>query len=64
MPIAEPSGSKLLGRAEAAQRLGVHANTLASWMEGGWLTGVETVDGEVRLHEQEVDDLRERIYAE
>jgi excisionase family DNA binding protein len=64
MAVAGSSKPKSLRRGEAAQRLGVHPNTVASWIECGWLSTVEMANGEVRLREEEVDVLRERIYAE
>jgi excisionase family DNA binding protein len=59
-----PSTPKILRRGEAAQRLGVHPNTLAGWVKRGWLRGVEMPSGEMRFREDDVDALRERIYAE
>jgi excisionase family DNA binding protein len=63
MPVAAPSTPKVLRRGEAAKRLGVHPNTLAGWIKRGWLTGVEMPGGETRFREDEVESLRERIYA-
>jgi excisionase family DNA binding protein len=48
---------------EAAERLGVHPNTLAGWVKRGWLAGVKMPSGEVRFREEEVEALRDRIYA-
>lgn len=62
MEVASPP--KVLRRGEAAARLGVHPNTLAGWIKRGWLTGVQMPSGEVRFREEEVDALRDRIYAE
>jgi predicted site-specific integrase-resolvase len=53
-----------LRRGEAAERLGVHPNTLASWVQRGWLVGVTMPSGEVRYREADVETLRERIYAQ
>jgi excisionase family DNA binding protein len=64
MATDAPSTPKILRRGEAAQRLGVHPNTLAGWVKRGWLKGVEMPGGEIRFREDEVDALRERIYAE
>ena len=64
MATAAPSKSKVLRRGEAAERLGVHPNTLAGWLKRGWLTGVQMPSGETRFREDEVEALRERIYAE
>ena len=64
MPLTAPSTPKVLRRGEAAQRLGVHPNTLASWVDRGWLKGVKMPSGEVRFREEDVEQLRERIYAE
>ena len=64
MPVAAPSTPNVLRRGEAAKRLGVHPNTLAGWIKRGWLTGVEMPGGETRFREDEVESLRERIYAE
>ena len=64
MPVTASSTPKVLRRGEAAQRLGVHPNTLASWVKRGWLKGVEMPSGEVRFREEDVEQLRERIYAE
>jgi excisionase family DNA binding protein len=64
MPVAAPSTPKILRRGEAAQRLGVHPNTLAGWVQRGWLKGVTMPSGEIRFREDEVEALRERIYAE
>lgn len=61
MSVATPT---TLRRGEAAQRLGVHPNTLAGWVKRGWLTGVQMPGGEIRYREDEVEALRERIYAE
>jgi excisionase family DNA binding protein len=62
--MASPSQSKVLRRAEAAERLGLHPNTLASWLKRGWLKGVTLPSGETRFREDDVEALRERIYAE
>lgn len=64
MPTATATKPKVLRRAEAAERLGVHPNTLAGWVQRGWLTGVKMPSGETRFREEEVEQLRERIYAE
>lgn len=64
MATETPTKPKVLRRGEAADRLGVHPNTLAGWVKRGWLTGVTLPSGEMRFHEDEVDALRERIYAE
>ena len=62
--MAVATAPKVLRRGDAAERLGVHPNTLASWVKRGWLTPVRMPNGEVRFYEAEVDELRERIYAE
>jgi len=64
MAVAASSKPRILRRSEAAERLGVHPNTLAGWIKRGWLAGVKMPSGEVRFREEEVDALRERIYAE
>jgi excisionase family DNA binding protein len=64
MASATTTTPKVLRRAEAAERLGVHPNTLAGWVERGWLKGVKMPSGETRFREDEVERLRERIYAE
>jgi excisionase family DNA binding protein len=64
MATTAPSTPKILRRGEAAKRLGVHPNTLAGWVNRGWLKGVEMPSGEMRFREDDVDALRERIYAE
>lgn len=64
MTTAAPSTPAILRRGEAAKRLGVHPNTLAGWVSRGWLTGVKMPGGEIRFREDEVEALRERIYAE
>ncbi len=64
MATTAPSTPKILRRGEAAERLGVHPNTLAGWVNRGWLKGVEMPSGEMRFREDDVDALRERIYAE
>jgi excisionase family DNA binding protein len=64
MATTAPSTPKILRRGEAAKRLGVHPNTLAGWVSRGWLKGVEMPSGEMRFREDDVDALRERIYAE
>jgi excisionase family DNA binding protein len=58
------SAPKALRRGDAAARLGVHPNTLAGWVKRGWLKGVQMPGGEIRFREDEVEALRERIYAE
>ena len=64
MAVETPTESKVLRRGEAAKRLGVHPNTLYGWIREGWLTGVKFPGGETRFREEEVEALRERIYAE
>ena len=64
MPAAAPTTPTILRRGEAAERLGVHPNTLAGWVRRGWLAGVKLPSGEVRFREQDVEKLRERIYAQ
>ena len=64
MAVETPIKSKALRRGETAERLGVHPNTLAGWVRRGWLTGVTMPSGETRFREDEVEALRERIYAE
>lgn len=64
MPVAAPSQPNILRRGEAARRLGVHPNTLAGWVKRGWLKGVTLPNGEIRYRAEDVDALRERIYAE
>ena len=64
MAVTAATKPKILRRSEAAERLGIHPNTLAGWMKRGWLTGVTMPGGEVRFREAEVNALRERIYAE
>jgi len=64
MATATPTKTKVLRRAEAAERLGVHPNTLAGWVRGGWLKGVKMPGGETRFREEDIEQLRERIYAE
>jgi len=54
----------VLRRAEAAERLGVHPNTLAGWVRRGWLNGIKLPGGETRFREEDVEELRQRIYAE
>jgi excisionase family DNA binding protein len=62
MTTAAPA--KPLRRAEAAERLGVHPNTLAGWVQRGWLKAIKMPSGETRFREQDIEELRERIYAE
>lgn len=50
-----------LRRKEAAERLGVHPNTLLSWAEKGWFTPVR-YPNETRYREDEVEALRRRIF--
>lgn len=64
MATEAPIKPKVLRRAEAAERLGVHPNTLAGWVNRGWLRGIKLPSGETRFSGDEVDALRERIYAE
>lgn len=64
MAVSARSTPKILRRSEAAKRLGIHPNTLASWVKRGWLTPVEMPGGEIRFYEAEIDELRERIYAQ
>jgi excisionase family DNA binding protein len=64
MATATPTKPKVLRRSEAAERLGVHPNTLAGWVQRGWLKGIKMPNGETRFREEEVEELRERIYAE
>ena len=64
MTTATSTTPKVLRRAEAAERLGIHPNTLASWVRRGWLAGIKLPSGETRFRQDEVETLRERIYAE
>lgn len=57
------AAQETLRSSEAAARLGVHPNTLASWADKGWLHSIALPSGEVRFAEDEVDALRARIYA-
>lgn len=61
MAVAAPP--KTLRRGQAAERLGIHPNTLAGWIARGLLTPVRMPGGETRFREDEVEELRERIYA-
>ncbi|MGI8945130.1 MAG: helix-turn-helix domain-containing protein [Thermoleophilaceae bacterium] len=63
MAVTAASTPRVLRRSEAAERLGVHPNTLAGWVKRGWLSGVQMPSGEVRYREEEVEALRKRIYA-
>lgn len=63
-PAAAPTTTTTLRRGEAAERLGVHPNAPAGWVRRGWLAGVNMPSGEVRYREQDVEELRERIYAQ
>lgn len=64
MTTIAPAQPKQLRRGEAAQRLGVHPNTLASWAKKGWLRPSVTLpSGETRYDEAEVEALREQIFA-
>ena len=62
MPVTVMTPTSVLRRKEAAERLGVHPNTLASWVKKGWLTGVSYPNGETRFQEEEVEALRKRIF--
>jgi excisionase family DNA binding protein len=63
MAVAASRKTEVLRRSEAARRLGVHPNTLAGWVKRGWLKGIEMPGGETRFREDEVEQLRERIYG-
>ena len=39
MPATAPTKPKILRRGEAAERLGIHPNTLAGWIKRGWADG-------------------------
>lgn len=64
MATASPTKPEVLRRGEAAERLGVHPNTLAGWVKRGLLTPISMPGGETRFYEEEVEALRERIYAQ
>jgi predicted site-specific integrase-resolvase len=64
MPRATSSQPDIVRGAEAAERLGVHPNTLARWAKRGWLNVVTLRSGELHFHAADVAALRERIYAE
>jgi excisionase family DNA binding protein len=64
MATATSTKPKVLRRGEAAERLGVHPNTLAGWIQRGWLKGFKMPSGETRYREEDVEALRERIFAE
>ena len=64
MATAAPTTPEVLRRGEAAERLGVHPNTLAGWVKRGWLTGITLPSGETRFRADEVEALRQRIYAQ
>jgi excisionase family DNA binding protein len=64
MPGATSSQADMLRGGEAAERRGVHPNTLAGWIERGWLRVVTPPGGETRFRADAVEALRERIYAE
>lgn len=52
--------TQLLDRKRAAERLGVHPNTLPSWVSRGWLTVQE--DGQYAA--KEIEQVRSIIYSE
>jgi excisionase family DNA binding protein len=54
----------MLRATEAARRLGVHPNTLAGWAKRGWLNVVTSPGGQIHFRADDVEALRERIYAE
>ena len=64
MAVATPTKPQVLRRGQAAERLGVHPNTVASWYRQGFLKGVKMPGGEVRFREADVEVLRDQIYAE
>ena len=63
MATDTPTQLKVLRRGEAAERLGVHPNTLAGWVQRGWLRHQDAQRRD-RYRVQEVEALRERIYAQ
>jgi DNA-directed RNA polymerase specialized sigma24 family protein len=54
---------KTLRRSEAADRLGIHPNTVGSWAERGYLKAVK-LPSETRYDAESVEKLREQIYGE
>jgi predicted site-specific integrase-resolvase len=61
MTTAAPPKPKTLRRSEAAERLGVHPNTVMSWASRGWIESVE-LPSERRYIEESVEALRRQIY--
>lgn len=64
MATAVPIKVKPLRRAEAAEILGVHPNTVMSWAQRGWLDTIETPSGEKRYPAESVEALRRKMYGE
>lgn len=65
MPVSPSAEANLLSHRETAQRLGIHPNTLTSWVKRGWLAAVRRPsDGEACFRGQDVVALRELLYAE
>ena len=60
---AVPQGApgKNLRRGEAAERVGVHPNTLYSWAQRGLVEYVELPNGEVRYRESSIEALRDKL---
>jgi excisionase family DNA binding protein len=48
---------------KAAERLGVHENTLRRWEQAGWINAVRLPSGVRRFQPEEVERLREQIYG-
>lgn len=48
---------------QAAERLGVHENTVRRWEQAGWINAVRLPSGVRRFRPEDVERLRERIYG-
>lgn len=54
---------KTLRRSEAAERLGVHPNTVGSWAERGFIKAIH-YPGETRYDAESVEAFRQKIFGE
>jgi excisionase family DNA binding protein len=48
---------------QAAERLGVHENTVRRWEQAGWINAVRLPSGVRRFRPEDVERLREKIYG-
>jgi excisionase family DNA binding protein len=63
MSIDAPARPRTMSIKDAAERLGVHENTIRNWIDRQILAGYRLPSGHRRLHAEEVERLAARMFS-